>query len=226
MQNAQILKMIEAGEIEELKTMLKDEIYQNSLSRNPDAKSRYSAMKRFFKYVNSTLAMNHFPCKDVVVQGKTYNSFLDGYCFALTTESIGEIEPFDAEKAGGSYPDVSKYIGNDVMKSGKIDLSKAIATAKAKGYSYKKDEVVDNWRYSFSLYDAFFKVGLVDKVFSIIDDGEPAEFFYAGPKSLFLIKTSIGIGGILPFKKMSDYNKEGKEIIFVDANEMIATSWR
>ena len=221
MQNAQILKMIENGEIEELKRILRDEIYQNSLSRNPDVKSRYSAMKRFFKYVNSTLPTFHFPCKNIVVQGKTYTSFLNGYCFALTTESIGEIEPFDAEKARSSYPDVSKYVSSDARKSGKIDLSKAIATAKAKGY--KKDEVTDNWIYSFSLYDGFFKVGLVDKVFSIIDDGEPAEFYYAGPVSLFLIKTSIGIGGILPFKKMSDYNKEGKEITFVDANEMIVT---
>lgn len=226
MQNAQILKMIENGEIEKLKRILRDEIYQNSLSRNPDVKSRYSAMKRFFKYVNSTLPAFNFPCENVVVQGKTYTSFLDGYCFALTTESIGEIEPFDAEKARSSYPDVSKYVSSDVLKSGKINLSKAIAMANAKGYSYKKDEVADNWKYSFSLYDAFFKVGLVDKVFSIINDGEPAEFYYAGPVSLLLIKTSIGIGGILPFKKMSDYNEEGKEITFVDANEMIVTSWQ
>ena len=226
MQNAQILKMIENGEIEELKRILRDEIYRNSLSRNPDVKSRYSAMKRFFKYVDSTSPAFNFPCENVVVQGKTYTSFLDGYCFALTTEFLGEIEPFDAEKAGNSYPNVSKYVGSNARKSGKIDLSKAIATAKAKGYSYKKDEVTDNWIYSFSLYDGFFKVGLVDKVFSIIDDGEPAEFYYAGPVSLFLIKTSIGIGGILPFKKMSDYNKKGKESAFVDANEMIVTLWQ
>lgn len=226
MQNTQILKMIENGEIEELKRILRDEIYQNSLSRNPDVKSGYSAMKRFFKYVNSTLPSFHFPRKNVVIQGKTYTSFLDGYCFALTTESIGEIEPFDAEKAGSSYPDVSKYIGSDARKSGKIDLSKAIATAKAKGYSYKKDEVSGNWKYSFSLYDGFFKVGLVDKVFGIIDDGEPAEFYYAGPVSPLLIKTSIGIGGILPFKKIVDYGKEEKEITFVDANEMIVESWQ
>lgn len=226
MQNTQILKMIENGEIEELKRILRDEIYQNSLSRNPDVKSRYSAMKRFFKYVDSTFPAFNFPCENVVVQGKTYTSFLNSYCFALTTESIGEIEPFDTKKAGSFYPKVSKYVGSDALKSGKIDLSKAIATAKAKGYSYKKDEVADNWEYSFSLYDGFFKVGLVDKVFSIIDDGEPVEFYYAGPVSLLLIKTSIGIGGILPFKKTSDYNKEGEEITFVDANEMIVTLWQ
>ena len=220
MQNTQILKMIENGEIEELKRILRDEIYQNSLSRNPDVKSRYSAMKRFFKYVDSTLPAFNFPCENVVVQGKTYTSFLDGYCFALTTEFLGEIEPFDAEKAGNSYPNVSKYVGSNARKSGKIDLSKAIATAKA------KDEVTDNWIYSFSLYDGFFKVGLVDKVFSIINDGEPAEFYYAGLVAPLLIKTSIGIGGILPFKKMSDYNGKGKEITFVDANEMIVTLWQ
>ena len=98
MQNTQILKMIENGEIEELKRILRDEIYQNSLSRNPDVKSRYSAMKRFFKYVDSTFPAFNFPCENVVVQGKTYTSFLNSYCFALTTESIGEIEPFDAKK--------------------------------------------------------------------------------------------------------------------------------
>ncbi len=75
MQNAQILKMIENGEIEELKRILRDEIYRDSLSRNPDVKSRYSAMKRFFKYVDSTLPAFNFPCENVVVQGKTYTSF-------------------------------------------------------------------------------------------------------------------------------------------------------
>lgn len=224
MKSTQVLKMIEDGEIEELKRFLRDEIYQNSLSRNANAKSRYSAMKRFFKYVNSTLPMKNFPCKDVVVQGKTYNSFLDGYCFALTTESIGEIEPYNSVKAGSSYPNVSGFISDNVAESGRIDLAKAIATAKAKGYSYTKNEVTGDWQYSFSLYDAFFKVGLIDKVFSIIDDGEPAEFYYAGPISLLLIKTSIGIGGILPFKKLSDYNEEGREMIFIDVNEMIVES--
>lgn len=226
MQNAQILKMIENGEIEELKRILRDEIYRNSLSRNPDVKSRYSAMKRFFKYVDSTLPAFNFPCENVVVKGKTYTSFLNSYCFALTTESIGEIEPFDEKKARSFYPNVNRYVSSDALKSGKIDFSKAIAMAKEKGYSYRKDEVADNWKYSFGLYDAFFKVGLVDKVFSIINDGEPAEFYYAGPVSLLLIKTSIGIGGILPFKKMSDYNEEGNKITFIDANEMIVTLWQ
>ena len=63
-------------------------------------------------------------------------------------------------------------------------------------------------------------------MFSIINDGEPAEFYYAGPVSLLLIKTSIGIGGILPFKKMSDYNEKGNKITFIDTNEMIVTLWQ
>ena len=138
MQNAQILKMIENGEIEELKRILRDEIYRDSLSRNPDVKSRYSAMKRFFKYVDSTLPAFNFPCENVVVQGKTYTSFLDGYCFALTTEFLSEIEPFDAEKAGSSYPNVSKYVGSNAWKSGKSIFPKRLQRQRQRDIRIKR----------------------------------------------------------------------------------------
>lgn len=47
-----ILTMIEEGKIEDLKKMLRDEIYTNSLkaSGRIGSTQRYTAMKRYFKY--------------------------------------------------------------------------------------------------------------------------------------------------------------------------------
>lgn len=45
MQNSKILEMLDKGQTEELKSLLQDEIYANSLKSNPSAKKRYAAMK-------------------------------------------------------------------------------------------------------------------------------------------------------------------------------------
>ena len=49
MQNTKVLEMINNGQIEELKALLQDEIFADSLKGNGNAKKRYSAMKRYFK---------------------------------------------------------------------------------------------------------------------------------------------------------------------------------
>ena len=53
MDNTKILEMLNNGQIEELKEKISDEIFQEELKKSSgaDAKKRYTAMKRYFKYV-------------------------------------------------------------------------------------------------------------------------------------------------------------------------------
>lgn len=198
MKNTKVLELLNNGEIEELKRMLQDEIYQDSLKNNGNAKKRYMAMKRYFKYSskNNSLGMK-MPCKDINIDGKLYNSFLDGYSFALTTENIGELESFDKSK--GEYFKIDKLIDftGDMEK---ININTILAEAKVEGYKYKKSELADNndFQYILKYKDGYYKIGLLDQAYSIIDNGENVEVYYKNNKSLLMIKTSIGFCGILP----------------------------
>lgn len=213
MQNTKVLEMINNGQIEELKELLRDEIFADSLKGNGNAKKRYSAMKRYFKYPDSTNKALNLPCKDIEVLGNTYNSFVNGYTIVLTSESIGEMESYD--NANGSYFKVASMINLSGAKSVDIfDVNTIIAEAKTKGYKYKKSEVgqYQDFQYCFRYKEGYWKVGLLDQAFSIIDDGKEAEVYYNGEKGLLFIKTSIGIAGILPFNVMENI-EEKKTVI-------------
>ena len=213
MQSTKVLEMINNGQIEELKALLKDEIFADSLKGNVNAKKRYSAMKRYFKYSDNTNKALSLPCKDIEVSGNTYNSFVDGYTLVLTTESIGEMESYD--KTSGSYFKVADMLNlSDAKSIDNFDVNTIIAEAKAKGYKYKKSEIgrCQDFQYAFKYKEGYFKVGLLDQAFSIIDDGKEAEVYYNGAKGLLFIKTSIGIAGILPFNPMENV-EEKKTVI-------------
>ena len=213
MQNTKVLEMINNGQIEELKALLQDEIFADSLKGNGNAKKRYSAMKRYFKYSDNTNKALSLPCKDIEVSGNTYNSFVDGYTLVLTTESIGEMESYD--KTSGSYLKIDSMLNlSDAKSVDTFDVNTILAEAKAKGYKYKKSEIGQrqDFQYCFKYKEGYFKVGLLDKAFSIIDDGKEAEIYYNGAKSLLFIKTSIGIAGILPFNAMENI-EERKTVI-------------
>ena len=212
MQNTKVLEMINNGQIEELKALLQDEIFTDSLKGNGNAKKRYSAMKRYFKYSDNTNKALNLPCKDIEVSGNTYNSFVDGYTLVLTTESIGEMESYD--NTGGSYLKIASMLNlSDAKSVDNFDVNTILAEAKAKGYKYKKSEIgqCQDFQYCFKYKEGYFKVGLLDKAFSIIDDGKEAEVYYNGTKGLLFIKTSIGIAGILPFNPM--VNVEEKKTV-------------
>lgn len=200
MKNTKVLEMLNNGQIEELKALLQDEIFTESLKGNGNAKKRYAAMKRYFKYADKN---NHNealkkPCKEVVMPDGTYNSFVDGYTLVLTTEGIGEIEAYDTTK--GTYFDVRKMI-NYPSEYEMVDVNKILAEAKSKNYAFKKSEIGQgmDFQYCFKYKEGYFKVGLLDQAYSIIDDGEKAEVYYNGAKGLLFIKTSLGVCGILPF---------------------------
>ena len=209
MHNTKILEMINSGKIEELKALLQDEIFADSLKGNGNAKKRYSAMKRYFRFPDSTNKALNLPCKDIEVLGNTYNSFVNGYTMVLTTESIGEMESYD--NTNGSYFKVASLLNLSDAKSVDIfDVNTILAEAKTKGYKYRKSEVgqYQDFQYCFKYKEGYFKVGLLDQAFSIIDDGEEAEVYYNGAKGLLFIKTSIGIAGILPFNAMENIEKK------------------
>ena len=209
MKNTKILEMLNNSEIEQLKALLTEEIYQNSLKSDVNAKSRYSAMKRYFKFKNSNsdLYTCQYPCKDVEIDKQYYNSFVDGHCFALTTESVDTFETFDKTK--GEYLNIRKLVNFSTAQSvEKIDLNSVLAKGKSKGYKYCKNEFdTTKFDYVFKYKDTYYKLGLLDKAYSIINDGEDAEVYYANEKSVLLIKTSIGIAGVLPLRKSDDIER-------------------
>lgn len=101
MRAIKVLEMLDKNLIEELRALLRDEIYANSLKRKPNAKKRYSAMKKYFTYADSIREICQKPYP-IEFQGKQYTSFTNSYTLVLTTEETGEIELFD--DANGRYP--------------------------------------------------------------------------------------------------------------------------
>ena len=202
MESEVILEMLKNNEIEELKCILEEEVYKNVM-KNKGGKDRYSAMKRFFRFANKNgrEALKK-PCKDIEYNGKLYNCFIDDYCFAVTTESIGNMENYD--NSNKDYFNVGLIIRfNGDME--KLDLNKILAIAKSKGYKFKKSEIdANNALYYLKYREAYYKIGLLDKAFSIINDEKESEVYYSGKKNVLIIKNSIGIAGICPIRLKDD----------------------
>lgn len=213
MRSIKILEMINQGRIEELKAELRDEIYADALKHNPSAKKRYSAMKKYFTYIKTTREALQKPCI-VEFNGMLYTSFCNSHSLALTTEPCGSIELFaDTDR----YPDVARLIHIN-SKERKVDFQKLFADAKSKGYHLKKSEL-DGHKFKYLMhYDgSYFKLGLVDATFSIIDDGEKATVYHDPDKRLpITIETSIGVCTIMPMNiKNKDDIEDGITIIDV-----------
>lgn len=214
MKTERILEMINKNEIKELKKILQDEIYTSNINANPGQKKRYAAMKKFYKYVTQKNPALLSPCKDIEVNTRMlsgkYNCFCDSYSVVLTTEGIGEIEAYDTEK--GKYFDIEKFLCDNVndLHISKINFNSVLAKAKSLGYKLIKSEVeYSGSRNTEAKYllkykpfedkkPAYFKIGLLDKAFSIIDDGKSCEVYYIDNISPLFIKSSIGLCFVLP----------------------------
>ena len=200
MQSAKALEMLNKGQIEQLKTELRDEIYQESLKAKPNAKKRYMAMKKYFGYVTSIREVFTKPAA-IEFEGKKYTSFCNSYSLVLTTEDTGEIELFNHET--GNYPDVTRLIHFDGTEE-KIDISEVIAKAKSQGYKLKKSAVHDN-TYLMFYEDNYYRIGLVDSTYSIIDDGEEVTVNHI-PNSMrpLVLKNDLGVAVIMPMRYESE----------------------
>lgn len=196
MRNSKVLEMLNSGRIEELKQQLQDEIYTEALISKPGAKKRYSAMKRYFGYHKTAREVLQKPCP-VVFEDKDYISFCNSWSLAMTTENCGEIQMLEDPSR---YPDVTQLLRFDGIKK-KIDFGKIIAEAKSKGYKLTKNEVGPGFKY-LMLYDGtYYKLGLLEATFSIIDDGELAITYHPdGERMPLTIKNDIGLCMIMPVK--------------------------
>ena len=215
MRNVRVLELLNKGKIDILKEMLRDEIYQESLKSKPNAKKRYTAMKKYFSYYNGGREVLQKPCK-IDFDGEKYTSFTNSYSLVLTKENTGEIKLFD--ESTGKYPDVTRLISFEGNKQ-EVDFSKVLANAKSQGYKLKKSEVGFGYRYLLLYEGAYFKIGLLDATFRVIDDGEPATVYHKeGPRNKMTIVTSIGIAVIIPVFVDGDPKEE--EVIVIDISEV------
>ena len=200
MQSAKVLEMLNNGRIEELKAELRDEIYTESLKKKPNAKKRYTAMKKYFTYVDSVREACKKPAL-IVWEGKKYTSFCNSYSLVLTTEDCGEMTLFDT--GTGTYPDVTRLINYDGIEE-KIDFAKVIAKAKAQGYKLKKSEVNGN-NYLMFYEGNYYRLGLLEATYGIIDDGDNATVYH-NPNSTkpITIKNDLGVCVIMPIRYESE----------------------
>ena len=214
MQNTKILDMLNNGQIEELKALIREEIFADELKSKPGAKQRYAAMKKYFSYIdNHGNKIMEMPC-EVEVGGEKYVSFTNGCSIALTKEDAGEIKLFENSK---DYLNIGKYFSYDGNIS-EIDFNKLLAKAKSKGYKLNKSEVDQNGDFKYVLYfdGSYYKIGLLDATFGIINDGEKSTVWHKSDEkhSPIIIKSSIGVCLVLPFKY--DEEKEGVTILEVE----------
>ena len=212
MRSSKVLEMLNKGRIEELKAVLQDEVYMESLKKKPDVKKRYTAMKKYFTYVGSVREALQKPCL-VDFQGKQYTSFTNGYSLVLTKEDCGEMELFDKDNL--TYPDITRLIDFSGQE-GKINFSKVFAEAKSKGYKLKKSEIL-NSHFLMHHDGAYYRLGLVDISFGIINDGEDASVFYVPGeyRSKLTINNNLGVCVVMPV----DINKApDDDFIIIESN--------
>lgn len=183
--------------------MLQDEIYTDSLKKKPGVKKRYTAMKKYFSYHQSARECLQKPCK-ITFEGKEYTCFTNSWSLASTNEPTGK------------YPDVTRLLRFDGIKK-KIDFGKVIAKAKSKGYKLTKTEVNSTFKYLMLYDDTYYKIGLTDATFSIIDNGEEAMTYHPyGEKQPLTIQTDIGFCVIMPVYMHDGEPGEDKIIIEVE----------
>lgn len=208
-----ILDLLNSNRIEDLQKMLQEEIYEETLKKKPGVKKRYMAMKKYFSYVNQSRECLQKPCV-VEFEDKQYTSFTNSWSLILTSEDTGEIELFDKEH--GKYPDVSRLLRFDGIKK-KINFNKVLAEAKSKGYRLNKGEVNHNFKYLMIYDGTYYKIGLIDISYGIIDNGQPALTYHPdGIKMPLTIQNDIGLCVIMPVKFEGDPEDDGRIIIEVE----------
>ena len=218
MQSIKILEMINSGRIEELKELLREEIYVDTLGKKTDVKKRYAAMKKYFTYVTTAREVFKKPAI-VKFNGKDYTSFCNGYSLVLSSEPCGTLELFtDADR----YPDTARLVNNH-GKPVKIDFNKIIAEAKAKGYKLVKNET-SGYKFKYLLHynNAYFKIGLIDSAYAIINDGEEALVYHDGDsRKQITIETKLGFTAVMPM----NLDEVSDDLIIIEASSKDAVDY-
>lgn len=210
MQSLKALEMLNNGQIEELKAALRDEVYAEVLKSKPNANKRYQAMKRYFRYSDKGREILQKPCV-VDFEGEKRTAICNGFSLVLTTESSGEISLCDEPNR---YPPVARLINRDGDER-KIDFKKVLAEAKSKGYKLKQSEIYGN-KYLMHYDGAFFRIGLLDITYGIIDDGREVTVYHP-EKSIrpMVIENDIGICTVMPINNSTGEFEEDVVVIEV-----------
>lgn len=220
MKSEKILDMLNAGQIEELKEKLADEIYTENLKEKPNAKKRYAAMKRFYKYTQNNYPESiKAPAKNLSLtiydDPVLMTSFMSRYGVALTREDIGTMEDFSTLYPDKEYVNVQGLFTdfNGYQTKEEINVEDILARAKALGYRYSKKEITPGeQQYFWNYRDAYYAIGFLDQMYSIVADKFPAIMYYINNTSITWLETTIGICGILP-ARMTENVKSHKIII-------------
>lgn len=211
MRSTKVLEMIADGRIDELEAMLRDEIYQEALKNKAGAKPRYTAMKKYFGYVKSSRAICLKPAL-VEFDGEMVHSFCNSYSLALTKEPCGLIELFTEED--GTYPKVNRLLKRDGAPI-ISNLTRVFAEAKSNGYKLTKSEV-NGGQFMLRYNGTYYRLGLIDATYSIIDDGGEVRIYHSGDKfSSITIENGIGVCMILPVK-CDDETIKNDDITVID----------
>ena len=166
-------------------------------------------MKKYFSYINTAREACQKPCV-IDFEGRPYTSFCNAYSLVLTKESCGEMRLFaDVDR----YPNTTRLVKFDGVGRN-VDLNKVFAEAKALGYKLKKSEVNGNG-YLMHYDGAYYRIGLVESSYKIIDDGEEAAVFHAEDAkfSPITIQTSVGVAVIMAVRYEPE---EGDGVVIIE----------
>ena len=195
MRNSKILEMLNNGRIDDLKAALQDEIYQESLKCKPTAKKRYAAMKKYLNTCSQSREILAKPCM-IDFQGTEYASFCNAFSLALTKESCGEIAMCEEPDRYPKVDNLVKFNGEEDT----IDFTRVMAEAKSKGYKYTKSMIYSN-DYLMLFKSSYYRIGLFDATFGIIDDGNPVTVFKERTHNRpMTIVNDIGIAVVMPVR--------------------------
>jgi hypothetical protein len=220
MKNEKILEMLNNGEIEELKKVISEEIYNSSLDKNGNAKSRYKAMKDFYKFPSDKTDTRFLkPCKKSI-RGQLYNCFLSSDVLVCTKESTGNIELYNEKEEAREWFNVEKLINaSDFEIIEDIDFNDILSEAKSKGFKPVKQEIQygNCAKYYLRFRDAYYKIGHLNKGYSIIDGGKHQEVFYNDKVSPLYIYNSLGIVMLLPVRiDIALRDNKDKDFVYVE----------
>jgi len=182
--------------------------------------TRLKAMERFLKFPKTfdNKYMN-YPCQ-ITIEGIKYYGFTDGYSIAITTEDIGTLELYDADKYNGvPYPNLAVYLEDSkYTKVENFQINSIITEAKKQGFKLTKH---CNRKKPFLLKfaGAFYDIALIYKAYSIIDTGKSVIAKYDTERAFspIILSNAIGKCFMLPIgvKEENEINY-GHTIIYYD----------
>lgn len=220
MNNTKILKMLEDGQIEDLKMAIKQEIYTDSLKGKSGAKERYKAMLRFVKYNADNIREAIRLPKEI--DGKLY--FTNGNCLVETSEGIGEIET-----CTGNFLNVKNILSDTENKNkysycSGFNVQEILAKAKSEGYRFTAKALQDlntvDKPFICKIHNSYYNLALLEYAYNIISDGQNAMAIYSDNWRYGIsLKTSVGRVYILPIRYEKPH-KDNEVIIEVQLSEL------